>query len=230
MIKKNLQSLSRKRSRGIFVSFEGIDGCGKSTQIELLRQTLSSAGLSVVCTREPGGTCVSEGVRSILLSKKKIRMDSKTELLLYLAARAQHVEEIIRPALDDGAIVLCDRFHDSTLAYQGRGRGLSDSKIRMLLDFASQGLWPTLTLYFDVPVSVSLARMQKGRRVKDRMEQEGARFLEMVRKGYLSLLKKEPKRMALIPAHESIEKVQALVLEQWNRSFPKPGLPASPTE
>ena len=175
-----------KRERGFFVSFEGIDGSGKSTQILRLRDNLVREGFSVVLVREPGGTSLGERIRPILLDKSSVGMCMETELLLFEAARAQIVHEVISPALQDGKIVLCDRFFDATVAYQGYGRGLPIERIEWLNRFAAQTLEPDITFLLDIPEDVALAR-REGRGKEDRMEAEGRSFLKRVREGYLAL-------------------------------------------
>ncbi len=183
--------------RGLFITFEGVEGCGKSTQIARLRDHLESRGLPVVVTREPGGAAISEAIRAILLDPAHTEMAPMTELLLYAAARAQHVAERIRPALDNGEIVLCDRFADSTTAYQGAARHLDGSFLRTLHEAATGGLWPDLTILIDVPVEIGLERAARARR-SDRIEQESLAFHERVRQGFLDLAAREPERVRIV--------------------------------
>ena len=175
-----------KRETGLFVSFEGIDGCGKSTQIALLKETLEQQGESVLIVREPGGTALGERIRDILLDRKSIGMHAETELLLFEAARAQIVRDVIKPALLSGMIVLCDRFFDSTIAYQGYARGLDIEAIQLINRFAAGGLEPNLTFLLDLPVETAWER-QAGRGVPDRLEAEGLSFMQNVKDGYLKL-------------------------------------------
>jgi dTMP kinase len=189
---------------GRFISFEGVEGCGKTTQIKCLQAHLQSSGHQVLVTREPGGTPISESLRDILLDPDNTAMGSETELLLYLAARAQHVHEKIRPAMEDGAVVLCDRFADSTTAYQGAGRGISPATLRPLHEIATAGLWPDLTVVFDLPAKEGLSRARNRGR-SDRIEQESLDFHERVRAGFLSLAEKEPSRIKIVDASQSIE-------------------------
>ena len=214
--------------KGLFVSFEGIDGCGKTTQLNLLHETLEGRGVGVIVTREPGGTRLSEAVRGLIL-KGKSGIDRRAELLLYLAARSQNVSEIILPALLSGKVVLCDRFSDSTLAYQGGGRGLPFSDIKRLDEFACSGLKPDITFLFDLPAVLAAKRLSASGKKKDRMEKEGAAFMEKVRKAYLKLAEGSPERFAIIDARGSVEKVGAEMLKAWNartggpeNPFPRP--------
>lgn len=183
--------------KGAFFTFEGVEGSGKSTQIERLRDTLEGQGHTVDLTREPGGTPIAELIRGVLLDPAHAEMNSVAELLLYEAARAQHVEERIRPALRRGTIVLCDRYIDSTTAYQGAGRGLNARDLEALQTFATGGLVPDLTFLIDLPVKEGLARAAKGEE-SDRIERESLEFHEQVRVGFLDLAKNEPTRIRVI--------------------------------
>lgn len=193
--------MSNKKS--LFITFEGIDGSGKSTQLKLLTDYLSKNGIDFISTRDPGGTALGNKLRDILLNYKG-EIVSNCELFLYLADRAQHVEEKIIPALNSGALVLCDRFIDSTIAYQGFARGLNIEEINKLNDFVTQGLTPDLTLLYDITVETSLKRVGKE---KDRLESEKDNFHEKVRNGYLELAKKFPERIKLIDANRDIDLV-----------------------
>ncbi len=177
-------------NRGLFITFEGIDGCGKSTQFQMLKEYLESKGVDFLVVREPGGTVIGEKIREILLNKKNDSMRPLTELLLFEAARAQITEEVIRPALEKGTCVLCDRFFDSTYAYQGYARKLGAEKVLMLNDLATAGLEPDLTFLIDIPVSVALERRGIRGEADDRMEALGTAFQEDVRKGYLEAAQK----------------------------------------
>lgn len=192
--------------QGFFISFEGADGVGKTTQITLLIEYLKSKKRETFATREPGGTAVGEKVREILLDPS-MEMEKRTETLLYLSARAEHVEKIILPKVKDGIIVLSDRFSDSTLVYQGMARGLDVDTLIKINNFATNGLLPDLTFLLDAPVERLAKRMQK-RGKADRIEQEGLKFQQLVREGFLQLAKSYLERIVVIDALESIEKIQ----------------------
>ncbi len=192
---------------GLFITLEGPEGAGKSTNREYLAERLRAAGIDVVLTREPGGTPLAERIRELLLAPSDEAMCADTELLLVFAARAQHLAEVIRPALARGAVVLCDRFTDATYAYQGGGRGLSPERIAVLEQFVQNGLQPDLTLVFDLPVEVGLARASARGRL-DRFEQEGRVFFDAVRSTYLKRAAADPVRYRLVDAAQSLEQVQ----------------------
>ncbi|WP_313487378.1 dTMP kinase [Stutzerimonas kunmingensis] len=193
--------------KGLFVTLEGPEGAGKSTNREYLAERLRACGVDVVLTREPGGTPLAERIRELLLTPADEPMAVDTELLLVFAARAQHLAQVIRPALERGAVVLCDRFTDATYAYQGGGRGLSIERIAQLEVFVQGELRPDLTLIFDLPVEVGLARAAARGRL-DRFEQEGLRFFESVRRAYLDRAKAAPSRYRIIDAGQSLNVVQ----------------------
>ena len=200
----------RRRPGGVFLTLEGPEGSGKSTQIRLLGAALRNAGYSVTSTREPGGTNTAEAIRKVLLSattKEPIRPE--TEALLVLAARSQHVIHFIRPALARGSIVLCDRFADSTFAYQGYGRGLSLSWLRTANRAATGGLMPHLTLLFDLSASVGLARRRRTRGTSNRLDRESAQFHGRVRRGFLRLASRSPRRIKVVNANRPVNVVQA---------------------
>ncbi|WP_236451582.1 dTMP kinase [Stutzerimonas stutzeri] len=194
--------------KGLFVTLEGPEGAGKSTNREYLAERLRARGLDVVLTREPGGTPLAERIRELLLTPADEPMAVDTELLLVFAARAQHLAQVIRPALARGAVVLCDRFTDATYAYQGGGRGLSLERIAQLETFVQGDLRPDLTLIFDLPVDVGLARAAARGRL-DRFEQEGMRFFEAVRSAYLQRAEAAPSRYRVIDAGQALNAVQA---------------------
>ena len=197
-------------SKGIFISLEGPDGAGKSSVLEALIPILEAKGQAFVTTREPGGVAVAEKIRDVVLDPKHTEIDEKTELLLYIASRRQHLVERILPALDRGEMVLVDRFIDSSVAYQGFGRGLKVADIDWLNDFATDGLKPDLTLYFDIEAEEGLARIAKSReRGADRLDRESVEWHQRVREGYLSILEKEPNRVRKIDASQPLEKVVA---------------------
>jgi dTMP kinase len=192
---------------GLFITLEGPEGAGKTTNREYLAQSLRSHGIDVVLTREPGGTPLAERIRELLLAPSDEAMAVDTELLLMFAARAQHLAEVIRPALARGAVVLCDRFTDATYAYQGGGRGLPYERIAILEQFVQGPLRPDLTLVFDLPVEIGLARAAARGRL-DRFEQEGRPFFEAVRNAYLQRAEAEPARYRLVDAGQPLGQVQ----------------------
>ncbi|SUF08920.1 Thymidylate kinase [Pseudomonas putida] len=195
---------------GLFITLEGPEGAGKSTNRDYLAARLREQGLDVVLTREPGGTPLAEKVRELLLAPSDEVMAADTELLLVFAARAQHLAQVIRPALERGVVVLCDRFTDATYAYQGGGRGLSVERIAVLEQFVQGELRPDLTLVFDLPVEVGLARAAARGRL-DRFEQEGQAFFEAVRQAYLQRARREPQRYDLLDAAQPLEAVQRAI-------------------
>lgn len=200
---------------GRFITFEGMDGCGKTTQLRILAKALREGGQSVVETVEPGGTEIGQQIRRILLDPANGSIFPRTELLLYFGSRAQNVEEVIRPALATGATVLCDRFTDSTLVYQGCGRGLDMDVVLDLDRIACQGLKPDLTVLIDIDLKTSLMRARRRNRHTDlsesRIDEESHAFHERVRRGYLALARQEPDRFAVIDGRASIEDVAAAV-------------------
>lgn len=196
--------------RGLFISLEGPDGSGKTTQVKLLAEYLRSAGWTVVETREPGGTVISDKIRKIILDTDNIEMTDRTEALLYAAQRAQHVEEKILPALERGEIVLTDRFADSTFVYQGLARRLKLADIVVLTKFATDGLKPDLTLLLDIKPECGERRMC-GRGKKDRLEMVDEGFSERVRAGYLDLAVKEPERFRVVDADHSVDEIHLML-------------------
>ncbi|MCP1624482.1 dTMP kinase [Pseudomonas nitroreducens] len=192
---------------GLFITLEGPEGAGKSTNREYLADRLRERGIEVQLTREPGGTPLAERIRELLLDPSDEKMAADTELLLVFAARAQHIAQVIRPALERGAVVLCDRFTDATYAYQGGGRGLPVERIAQLESFVQGGLRPDLTLVFDLPVEIGLSRAAARGRL-DRFEQEGRAFFEAVRNTYLNRAHAEPGRYHILDAAQSLAEVQ----------------------
>jgi len=192
---------------GLFITLEGPEGAGKSTNREYLAERLRDAGIEVVLTREPGGTPLAERIREVLLAPVDEAMHADTELLLVFAARAQHLAEVIRPALARGAVVLCDRFTDSTYAYQGAGRGLSLERIAALETFVQGDLRPDLTLVFDLPIEIGMARASARGRL-DRFELEGRVFFEAVRAAFLQRAAADPQRYLLVDAAQPLAQVQ----------------------
>ncbi|MDH3646836.1 MAG: dTMP kinase [Gammaproteobacteria bacterium] len=193
--------------RGKFISVEGIEGVGKSTNIDFIKTMLSDAGREVIITREPGGTDLAEQIRELVL-KPEVEIPTITELLLVFAARAAHVAQKIRPAVEEGTWVVCDRFTDATLAYQGGGRRVDTGLIYQLAAVAHGDLWPDLTLLLDAPVSEALARAHS-RSSPDRFEREDRPFFERVRQTYLDLARDHPNRMCLIDASQPLDRVQS---------------------
>ncbi|MBJ6746119.1 dTMP kinase [Streptococcus sp. 121] len=207
--------------KGFLISIEGPDGSGKSTLIKELAQFYNEKGVEVVVTREPGGVRIAEQIRQIILNPDHMEMDEKTELLLYIASRRQHLVEKVLPALERGALVLMDRFIDSSVAYQGYGRGLDLGAIHWLNQFATDGRKPDLTLLLDLPASEGLARIQASRSDDvDRLDQEDLSWHEQVRQGYLAIAKKDPVRFVQIDASQEFQKVLAdaldIVIESWS--------------
>ncbi len=198
-------------SNGFFISFEGGDGAGKTTLIEKVYAALQARGLSVLKTRAPGGTQLGQAIRALLLHSKEMHLAARSELLLFLADRAQHVEEVIVPALKNKAIVLCDRFNDSTVAYQGKARGFGIPLVEELCDFACHHVHPQLTLYLDIDPKLGLSRVQTA---KDRIESEDLLFHQEIRAAYHQIAKKEPARFHLLDASLSPDAVltQAMAL------------------
>lgn len=192
--------------RGIFITFEGGEGTGKSTQIPRLHDTLIEQGHTVIMTREPGGTPVAERIREVLLDPDNDALVTMAELLLYEAARAQHVGELIIPALDAGTVVLCDRFYDSTTAYQGAGRYVDATDVDTLNQLASHGLEPDVTILLDLPPEIGLQRA-KGEGTGDRIEGESLEFHERVRAGFLALAEAQPERIHVIDALQSMDDI-----------------------
>ncbi|HCO69070.1 dTMP kinase [Mesotoga sp.] len=203
----------------MFVSIEGIDGCGKTTQIKLLAEYLSQLGVEFTIVREPGGTRAGEEIRQILLHKD-FQLCAESELLLFLAARAQIVREVVRPALESGRLVIADRFMDSSVAYQGVGRNLGQKVVQFMNSFVVGNTVPDITLYIDVPADVAMSRMRKEKK-NDKIEVESLEFFERVRKGYERLMVENSKRFVLIDGrqaeeqvHEDIRKSLSVLIEK----------------
>ncbi len=196
----------------LFITFEGADGCGKTTQIELLNKYLQEKGFKTLVTREPGAKGLGEKLREILLNYDG-EVSPNCESFLFLADRAQHVDCVIKPALKDGVIVLCDRHTDSTVAYQGYGRQLDIEQIKKLNEIAVNGLKPDLTIVFDIDIETSMQRVGK---TKDRMESAGMDFFNRVRNGYLAIAKDEPNRVKVINAADTIERIHEKVINEVN--------------
>jgi dTMP kinase len=201
-------------NRGVFITFEGMDGCGKTTQMRRLAKRLRKNGRTVLETAEPGGTEIGSQIRKILLDSANHALSASAELLLYFASRAQNVDESIWPALSEGAVVLSDRFTDSSLVYQGCGRGLGADTVLALDRIACRGLKPDLTLLIDIDLATSLARAEarnlRGNRT-DRMEEQDAAFYEKVRDAYLALAAREPDRLHIIDGRDKQDSVAAQI-------------------
>lgn len=195
--------------RGFFITLEGGEGAGKSTALAFVRDGLTRAGHTVQVTREPGGTALGERVREILLHAKEIEITPDTETLLMFAARAEHLARVVRPALDHGTTVLCDRFTDATYAYQGGGHGMATERIAALESWVQGDLRPDLTLLFDIPVELGLKRAALRNSTPDRFESRQRDYLERVRQAYLERARLEPTRVRIIDATRSIAEVEA---------------------
>jgi dTMP kinase len=207
--------------RGKLITFEGIDGCGKTTQIRLLGSYLQERNIDFISTREPGGTELGRQIRSALLDGAKGSVEPAAELLLYAADRAQHVRRVIVPALEKGVTVLSDRFYDATTVYQGAARGFELEVVRQLNQFATGGLKPDLTLLFDLDVEVGFSRTQKrgaetaGASAQNRLDREPLEFHRRVRQAYLEIAALEPQRFRIIPAGGSIEETYELMIREY---------------
>jgi dTMP kinase len=219
-----------RTKRGAFITLEGIEGSGKSTQALRLCRALSAHGYRPLRTREPGGTLIAERLRAILLDHSTETIAPETEALVILAARCQHVAQVIRPALRQGKIVICDRFVDSTLAYQGYARGLDRKVLRAIHEWATEGLSPDLTVLFNVPVAVGLSRRYRGAGTGNRLDHETERFHRRVRSGFLQLARREPRRIKLVDAAQTPASVAAVVerlVMNWLRTHRIPKRPRS---
>lgn len=213
-------------SRGFFLAVEGIEGSGKTTQVARLDQRVRASGQNVVTTKEPGGTLLGDRIRAILLDPHEEGMDPLAELFLYAAARRQHVVELIRPSLERGAVVICDRFTDATLAYQGFGRLLELDRLRQINELATDGLRPDLTIILDAPESFGLDRARARNAAanlhhESRFEGEDLRFHRRVREGYLALAEAEPERYAVVDASGSIDEVFARMIDALRTRAPQ---------
>lgn len=196
--------------QGKFITIEGTEGVGKTTNIEFIQHWLNRRGVEFVSTREPGGTPLAEQVRELLLTPREEKVGDSTELLLMFAGRAQHLDQVILPALDSGTSVLCDRFTDASYAYQGFGREMDCSLIAKLEQIVQGDLRPDLTLILDIPVEIGLKRASE-RSAPDRFEQEQIEFFDRVRQGYLKIAEENPERCAVIDASQSLDQVQASI-------------------
>lgn len=213
-------------SRGLFITVEGIEGSGKTTQIQKLDRLIRASGQNCVCTREPGGTALGDRIRAVLLDPQEEGMDPRAELLLYAASRRQHVVELIKPSLERGAIVLCDRFTDASLAYQGFGRLLDLDRLRAINDWATEGAYPDVTIIFDVPETMGLDRAKSRNREQDlqresRIEGEDLRFHRRVREGYLALAKEDPQRYLVVDGRGTVDEVFQRMLSELSKRLPR---------
>ena len=204
--------------RGLFITLEGSEGAGKTTNLVYINELLQEMGHDVIETREPGGTPLSEYIRNILLGHEFDGMASDTELLLMFAARAEHLQKKIIPAIEQGKTVLCDRFTDATYAYQGAGRGISETRIATLETWVQSDLRPDLTLFLDLPVDVGMKRAGE-RSAPDRFEKEQMDFFEKVRQGYLARARKAPERYRIIDASQKLSQVQAQIKMTLNEAL-----------
>jgi dTMP kinase len=207
--------------RGLFITLEGIEGSGKSTVVSFLIDRLKHDGIDYVLTREPGGTEIAERIRSVVLAHYQEDMHPDTEMLLYFAGRAQHLNQLIIPALDGGRWVICDRFTDATYAYQGGGRGLPREKIAILEQWVQEEIRPDYTFLLDLPAEIGLSRI-RANRCLDRIEEEDRSFFEKVRDYYLAMVQWEPNRFIVIDAARSLDDVSAQIdselckiIEEW---------------
>ena len=200
--------------KGLFITFEGADGCGKTTQLRLLTEYLKGKGLEVFTTREPGAKGLGEKIREILLNYDG-EVSDRCESFLFLADRAQHIDMIVNPAINEGKIVLCDRHTDSTVAYQGYGRGLDLNRINDLNEIAVNGRKPNLTIIFDIDIETSMKRVGE---TKDRMESSGIEFFNRVRQGYLEIAEQEPERVKVIDASKSIKEIHQEVINLFKQA------------
>ena len=197
--------------KGLFITLEGIEGAGKSTAVDFIEDFLTKEGHDVIKTREPGGTVIGEQIREILLKNENYTLTYDTELLLVFSARAQHIQEVILPALSSGKIILCDRFTDASYAYQGGGRDIDASRINLLEKWVQGDLRPNLTLLFDLDVSIGMQRTKK-RSDADRFEREEINFFEKIRNTYLERAKNEPQRFRIINSASSLESVKEQIV------------------
>lgn len=201
----------------MFITFEGLDFSGKSTQVQLLTDRLSQEKHKVLVLREPGSTTIGEKIRSILLDKQSLGMADLTELFLFSASRSQLVHEVIQPALEQGTIVVCDRFYDSSTAYQGSGRGVSLDAIRTINRAATSGLVPDITFFMDIPIQEVEKRMHQQKLGADRMESSGKAFYERVRNGYLRLAQEEQGRFEVLDGLRPVEEIHNIIWSRFQR-------------
>lgn len=208
-------------SKGILITLEGPEGAGKTTILHQILPILTQMGVDILPTREPGGIRIAESIREIILAPENTAIDGKTELLLFAAARRQHLNEKVRPALAEGKIVIIDRFIDSSVAYQGYARGIDVADVETINNFATDGLLPDLTLYFDVDTEIGLSRVMLGDREVNRLDLEAQEMHQKVRAGYQAIAKANPKRIVTIDASQAIDQVVAATLSTLQIRFPE---------
>ena len=210
--------------KGLFITLEGGEGVGKTTQMQAIELYLSNNNIPFITTREPGGITISESIRNIILDRNNTNMDGKTEALLYAAARRQHLVEKVIPALKDGKVVICDRFIDSSLAYQGYAREIGMKEVLEINKFAIDDCMPDLTIFLDLDVKVGLSRVKSRNGEVNRLDLEKVGFHEKVRQGYMKLLQSEPNRIKKIDANKSIEKVTEEIINIMEKELELKGL------
>ena len=208
-------------TKGILITLEGPEGAGKTTILQEILPILTQAGAAILTTREPGGIRIAESIREIILAPENTAIDGKTELLLFAAARRQHLNEKVRPALAEGKIVIIDRFIDSSVAYQGYARGIDVADVEMINNFATDGLLPDLTLYFDVDTEIGLSRVMSGNREVNRLDLEAKEMHQKVRAGYQAIAKANPERIVTIDASQTIDQVVSTTLSTLQSRFPE---------
>jgi dTMP kinase len=205
-------------ARGKFLTVEGVEGVGKSTNVDFLAAAIKAQGFDVICTREPGGTPMAERIRQMLLEHGEEPLPDIAELLLFFAARSLHISNTIRPALDAGKWVICDRFTDASRAYQGSGRGLDMQRINLLADWVQEDLQPDMTLLLDAPAEIGMQRAEQ-RGATDRLESEQISFYKRIRAGYLALAKAHPERFVVVDAARPLQEVQVSITAALDKIF-----------
>ncbi|MBW9330880.1 MAG: dTMP kinase [Lactococcus raffinolactis] len=208
-------------TKGILITLEGPEGAGKTTILQQILPILTQVGVAILTTREPGGIRIAESIREIILAPENTAIDGRTELLLFAAARRQHLNEKVRPALAEGKIVIIDRFIDSSVAYQGYARGIDVADVEMINNFATDGLLPDLTLYFDVDTEIGLSRVMSGNREVNRLDLEAKEMHQKVRAGYQAIAKANPERIVTIDASQTIDQVVSTTLSTLQSRFPE---------
>lgn len=208
-------------TKGILITLEGPEGAGKTTILQQILPILTQVGVAILTTREPGGIRIAESIREIILAPENTAIDGRTELLLFAAARRQHLNEKVRPALAEGKIVIIDRFIDSSVAYQGYARGIDVVDVEMINNFATDGLLPDLTLYFDVDTEIGLSRVMSGNREVNRLDLEAKEMHQKVRAGYQAIAKANPERIVTIDASQTIDQVVSTTLSTLQSRFPE---------